>query len=231
MAAWLGAAMDITDFHAMSTGTAPDDLGEKRALTVHDLGSLKVASGRLGVCDPFVSLDQPLVVPVPPGEYPVRVTVADMSDAQDGSHLREAYLSVVIAEGLARRVAPAVTEAGEAPEGEVYGIGVDAGTVGFVDADAVASGMPDVGESDWYTDVFDSDAEGSWFDAMDSEGPLPKGTANVVMPRATSGENVVLSHSGWGDGFYPVLATTDGEGRLLGVHIDLGVVGRFEDED
>lgn len=45
----------------------------------------------------------------------------------------------------------------------------------------------------------------------DGEGP----------PGAGDGENVVLSHSGWGDGFYPVVTTHDAEGRLLGVHLDL----------
>ena len=33
-------------------------------------------------------------------------------------------------------------------------VGVDAGTIGFVDHDAIAEGMP---EGDWYNDVFDPD--------------------------------------------------------------------------
>jgi hypothetical protein len=41
------------------------------------------------------------------------------------------------------------------------------------------------------------------------------------MPLASNGENVVLSHSGWGDGFYPVLASYAADGTLLGIHIDL----------
>jgi hypothetical protein len=35
------------------------------------------------------------------------------------------------------------------------------------------------------------------------------------------------AHSGWGDGFYPVIGTYDDRGRLAGVHIDLQVVGDF----
>jgi hypothetical protein len=99
--------------------------------------------------------------------------------------------------------------------------------VAFVDAEAVARCMPH--ESSW-EDIFEADDPNSWFDLMDADGPLPPGMANIVMPLAENGENVVLSHSGWGDGFYPVLQTKDENGRLTGIHIDLAVVGKFDDE-
>jgi hypothetical protein len=62
---------------------------------------------------------------------------------------------------------------------------------------------------------------------MDAPAPLPAGYANITLPLAADGENLVLSHSGWGDGFYPVVGSWDGDGRLLAVHIDLQVVGDF----
>ena len=58
---------------------------------------------------------------------------------------------------------------------------------------------------------------------MDSAEHLVAGCANIVMPLATAGENVILSHSGWGDGLYPVVGSYDATGRLLAVHIDLQV--------
>jgi len=152
-----------------------------------------------------------LVVAIPPGTYPVKVTIADVSDEADGSHLRESYLSVIIHDGdpvVVENVRPeGVTDqewldAGAA--GEYFGIGVDAGTVGFADAAAIPTAMP---EGDWYEDVYDSGEDHSWFALMDSRDHLIPGAANVEMPLATNGENVVLSHSGWGDGFYPVLAS------------------------
>lgn len=54
-------------------------------------------SGEVETSDPFVTLGEG-VVAVAPDEYPVRVTVADMSDERDGSHRREAYLSLALSD-------------------------------------------------------------------------------------------------------------------------------------
>jgi hypothetical protein len=218
-------------FFALSSGR-PE--GTPYAQTVHDLGLLVLPSGRLEASDPFVSLGESLVVTVPAGAYPVRVTVADVSDEQDGSHLREAYLSVVLAEGVVARVeglAPA--GASDADEGEpddelFHGVVVDAGTVAFADAEAVRTLMP---EGDWYEDLFDDGKPTSWFARMDDPTHLRGGSANIVLPLASSGENVVLAHSGWGDGWYPVLGSYAADGTLLGVHIDLLVAGEQEDDE
>ncbi|VEG28421.1 Uncharacterised protein [Actinomyces howellii] len=185
-------------------------------------------SGRVEACDPFVTLGEGPVYAVEPGDYPVRVTVADVSPAQDGSHLREAYLSIVLADGEAASV-----EEAETVNGDDGGVGVDAGTVGFADHEAVSTAMPSDGV-DWYEELFDSGEPDSWFELMDSTEHFRAGAANIVMPLAENGENVVLSHSGWGDGFYPVVLTRDADGSPLGLHIDLQVVGRsadHEDED
>ena len=53
----------------------------------------------------------------------------------------------------------------------------------------------------------------------------PRGHREHRDALARSGENVILAHSGWGDGVYPLLQTLDADGRLTGVHIDLQVVG------
>ncbi|GGM23539.1 DUF4241 domain-containing protein [Promicromonospora citrea] len=208
-------------FFALLDGT-PD--GTPYPQTVHDAGTLHVPSGRLEASDPFVSLGDGLVVSVPPGSWPAYVTVADVSAARDGSHLREAYLSLVVADG-----APVAEVRGVTPEGcepprpdEHYGVGVDAGTVGFADA-AAAAAVADATE--------DEDLDEEWFDRMDDPEHLREGVANIVLPQATAGENVVLSHSGWGDGFYPVVTTHAADGSLLGVHVDLLVAGPDGDEE
>lgn len=193
--------------------------GTKWRHSCHDLGILHLPSGHLEASDPFVTLGKGFVVPVPPGSYPVRLTVADVSDQQDGSHLREAYLSVVLAEGTPARSELLVPVGKpEPPAGEYYGVGVDAGTVGFADASAVGTAMPD---GDWYDELFDSGEPDSWFELMDSAEHLLAGAANIVMPLAQAGENVVLCHSGWGDGFYPVVGSYAADGKLLAIHIDL----------
>ncbi len=220
--------MDIRDHHALSTGLAPLPDGRRVQLAVIGLGELNVESGRLGACDPYAYLYDPVVLPVPPGRYPVLVTVADVSEAQDGSHLREAYLSVVFSDAPPEAVEAAPNEVGIPEDGEYWGVGVDAGTVGFVDADAIDRCMPGAG-SDWYSDVYDTGGADGWFAQMDADDPHPAGTANIVLPLATDGENVVLSHSGWGDGFFPLLRTVAADGTVTAIHIDLLVVGAPEE--
>ena len=208
------------NFYALVSGPVPSPFEEDDEyspadtvpLSVVDLGVLRVPSGRVEACDPFVTLGDGPVFEVEPGDYPVRVTVADV----------EAYLSLVLADGE-----PASVEAAQPVRGRGF-VCVDAGAVAFVDHDAVATAMPP--QDDWY-DVFDSGEPDSWFSLMDSPDHYRRGAANIVMPRAGAGENVVLSHSGWGDGVYPVMLTRDADGAPLGLHIDLGVVGESDDED
>lgn len=224
-----GYARGVSDFPTPDTffalrpgsaaGTGPAG-GPGLRLAVHDLGEIVLPSGRLEASDPFTLLGEGLVVQVEPGRYPVRVTVADVSDEQDGSHLREAYLSVVLAEGEVAAVEPVVPEGADGPPeaGAAYGVPVDAGTVAFADADAVARLMPD---GDWYDEVFDDGTDTSWFALTDSPDHLREGSANILLPGAQEGENVVLSHSGWGDGFYPLVRTVAADGTVLGLHLDL----------
>jgi hypothetical protein len=216
--------MEFADHYALSSGLAPVPDGRSVQLTVIDLGELRIESGLLGACDPFVNLDAPLVIPVVPGSYPVRVTIADVSEGQDGSHLREAYLSVVLSEADSVAVEPAPSIEGAPEAGQSWGVPVDAGTVGFVDAEAAATFMPGQGV-DWYAEIFDSGEPDSWFAQMDSDHPLPAGLANIVLPLAMRGENLILCRSGWGDGFYPITRTLGADGTTTGIHIDLCVVG------
>lgn len=220
--------MEASQLLALRTGRVPGWEYDHRVI---ELGELRVPSGRLEASDPFVNLGGALVFTVPPGDYPVAVTIADVSEEQDGSHLRETYLSVRLAEGAPTKVTFLVPEGRDPLKGEdeYYGVPVDAGTVGFADAEAVKRYMPapagvnDPDGGNWYDDVYDTGEPDSWFALMDSPDHLIEGCANIVLPLAPDGENVVLSHSGWGDGFYPVLGAHDADGNLLSVHIDLQV--------
>lgn len=222
--------MQSSDFFARRPGAAPLVTATTGILSVHDLGVLRVPSGTLGVADPFVALDFPITVEVPAGDHPVEVTLADVSAEHDGTHLVEAYLSLVLSDEPTVTVEPVPSPDGAPEPGSIFGVAVDADAVAFFDAEAVETSMPDDGDA-WYDDVFNTGEHGSWFDILDSDGPLHAGAANIVMPLATAGENVVMTRSGWGDGVYPVLQTRDADGRLTGVHIDLRVVGSPPDAD
>lgn len=213
-------------FQPLTTGKLPE-LRFQHAQ--RELGTLRVASGQVRACDPYVNLDEEFDFAIPPGNYRVVVTVADVSDAQDWSHTREAYLSLVLSDAEPVRhekLAPLGKD--PAPAGEFYGIGVDAGMVGFVDSAAVATAMP--GDATlWYDEVFDTGEPDSWFRLIYSEDHLFEGAANIVLPLATDGENVILCSSGWGDGFYPVVGSYDAQNNLVALHIDL-FVDEFEGE-
>jgi Protein of unknown function (DUF4241) len=59
---------------------------------------------------------------------------------------------------------------------------------------------------------------------MDDPAHIRAGIANLPLPLARDGENLVLFHSGWGDGVYPVVGGYDAAGKLVAVHVDLLVI-------
>lgn len=208
--------------------TVATENGE-RFLWVVDCGYLALPSGKLVACDPFVFLQESdnAYVPVPPGRYPVSVTLADVSKNLDRGEIREAYATVRIADGAeAYRCALPLVRDGESreplPDDEFIGFAVDAGTACFVDDAVVAGCMPP--GVDWHETLFDNGRDDSWFEQMDDPNHIRFGLANITLPLAQNGENIIIIHSGWGDGYYPVVGSFDANHQLLAVHIDFGVV-------
>lgn len=145
------------------------------------------------------------------------MTVADVSGMGDGSHMREAYLSLMFADSPIVRADTAITIDGEPlGEGEAYGARVGSGTVSFADASAVDF-TPEGGEWDALNDI--------WFERMDNPDHYFEGVANVELPGTSPQTNIILCHSGWGDGFYPIIESYDADGNVNGIHIDLQVLG------
>lgn len=210
--------MAVPGFYALHTGLAPRD-DQQVPVHVRELGTVLVHSNMIEACDPFTQLGSGARFTAPDGRHRVAVTIADVSGSGDGSHLREAYLSVLFSSAESTSVTEAQPLNNSHPT--FYGIPVDAGTVAFVDGGAAQSFTPPDG--DWER-LFEDGPE-SWFALMDSETHYFEGAANISLPGATHGENLVLTHSGWGDGIYPVAETRAADGSLTGLHIDLGIVG------
>ena len=210
-------------FYALASGPVPSPFEKDNRyfptdmvpLSVLDLGVLRVPSGRVEACDPFVCLGDGLVFEVGPGDYPVRVTIADVSKDHDGSHERNAYLSLVLADGE-----PTAVEAAVPLRGPGH-VGVDSGMVAFVDAQAAVA-MADLADG---ANLYDDFEPEPWCVPVDSPEHYREGMANIVMPLEREGENIIMVSSGWGDGYYPVVLTRAADGAPLGLHIDLGVVG------
>jgi hypothetical protein len=174
---------------ALQEGDLRVDDDEEWRLFVVDCGELVVPSGKLVACDPFAAMRRGgnPYVRVPPGRYPVRVTLADVSGQKDGSHIREAYASLLLAPEVetSREVLSLLPEGQEPPElepGEFVGFQVDAGTACFVDDEALVRGMPD--EMTWLKDLFENERSDCWFAIMDDPSHVREGLANIPLPLA-----------------------------------------------
>lgn len=165
-------------------------------------GALALPSGRLIVADPdpWLAETAQFVDVVPPGTYPVRLSVVRFAD--DPDHARVAAAAVVVSDG------PTVSwgnawRSGEdgllLGDGEYFGVGVDGGRVALVDA-SVAAVHADTVE-DHYDDMTGFAHE-------------------VVKP----GANLISVESGWGDGSYPVWVGRDAGGRVTCFVVDFLVL-------
>jgi hypothetical protein len=109
------------------------------------------------------------------------------------------------------------------PKGDEFvGFGVDTGTACFVDESVIGPCMPD--PQTWYESLFENERADCWFRRMDDPAHIREGIANITLPLATNGENLILFHSGWGDGHYPVIGSFDSTRRLIAAHIDFFVI-------
>ena len=173
--------------------------GQVGTVTVLPPSELLLPSGRIVACDPFTGLGpyggDPFTVGVPPGRYPVTVSVVELTTpgepAAEQPHQRVAAARLTISDEPVADWEQAVVpeqDLGSLGEDEFYGYGVDAGTGCFVDAAAVEP----LGE-------FES-ATGTLLAAFEAAD----WTVGVVaLADPASGHNLVAFSSGWGDGSYP----------------------------
>jgi hypothetical protein len=223
---------NVSFWSALKNGDrVPVSDGRSYDLSIIDCGFLVMPTGRLVACDPFAAMrpaDNPSVQ-IPPGRYRVIVTLADVSDAKDLSHVREAYATLVLDEAaneVTRRIITPYSDGSSCPpemteDGTYSGFPVDAGTACFVDDGAISTSMP---ADDWLDGLFDNGTPESWFARMDDPNHIRAGIANIPLPNAKNGENIVIVHSGWGDGHFPVIGGYDASNRLVRAHIDFFVV-------
>lgn len=227
--------MNLRQFFALCPGPAMLADGQQTELVVEDLGMLRLPSGRLAISD-AIWLETPLVVPVPPGSYAVRLTSAILPESYETREKREAYLSVVFSEEPSVSLAPAAVEPesvdwADAPAEGLGGItglfGVpttDIATVTVADERGVLQGMPADPET-WYDTVIAAE-DGGWFSQMGAEDAEIGGTLNTRLPRSINAENIVIVNAR-ADQHYPILETRDAEGRLTGIHLDMLVIGEL----
>jgi hypothetical protein len=174
----------------------PDPAGTLAVVEVHDAGLLHLPTGRVVACDPFWGAQvqrqvTPFTVTVPPGRYPVTLSLARrLLGRPDPVPRLGAAAKVTI------RDEPVVAwelalHPGEDPERlqpeQIDTSGVDSGHAGLLDASAVGA-------------LAALDEPGSALDRL-FEQVWSNDWVNLVVDQV-SGLNVVVFHAGWGDGGY-----------------------------
>lgn len=195
--------------------------GETRVETVPfkivQAGSIKLPSGAICAADPFVALTdaKPFAQRTPTGTFPVRLAVAHFPSGGT----RVAFARVYFTEAPVTRWSMAVIEGQDVKSlrpNEIFGYGVDAGTGSFFDpvagsaAAAVLDANPDAWE-DWQT-------EG------EANGPKLIGPYSFLLDLPLGGANVIMFHSGWGDGFYASWFGYDKDGNVAALVTDFATV-------
>jgi hypothetical protein len=176
-------------------------------LEVVEACHLDLATGRVVAVDPAYPHHfddaSPVVAEVPPGTYPVLLSVvAWPSTGESHRHSR-----AVTAATLKISDNPVATWdwVDERADGKVLGVGVDAGTACFYDA------------SKRELLALLSDDE-DWVDAALEEA---SDAGFAAIPDAPGGTAAVFISCGMGDGFYPIRIGRDASDRVAMVMVDL----------
>ncbi|MBP2157642.1 MULTISPECIES: DUF4241 domain-containing protein [Asticcacaulis] len=220
--AQVAADPDILDgaFRPGFTTTLPDQQGSV-GVQVVEAGRLKVTSGRIVAVDPFIYLDaEAFTFQVPPGDYPVRLAVAEVGK----DHYRVALARVDFSDTPATRWEMALIPGQSLKtlkDKEVYGYGVDAGTGAFGDVDAFR----------WLNDRYKGatsseyeDLSDSWISDGEVEGARHLPHLFLLMPEAGPANNIAMFSSGWGDGFYTSWVGYAADGKVTALVTDFLVI-------
>ena len=191
-------------------------LGDKSVgFRVFDAGQLRLTSGRIKACDPFVGMQhRPFTPLVPKGDFPVRLALVD--GGIDDSRVAFARVDFIPAPVV--RWEMAVTEGQDTStlkDGELFGYPVDAGTGSFVDAETaeIASRRMAADEGLAQRWIADGQTRGA-----------PKGAPSFHAVIDIGSGNVVMFQSGWGDGVYASWFGYDAGGRMAALLTDFNVV-------
>lgn len=202
------------------------------SLTVLDLGKLNIPTGEIVVCDPLVFLGETssMAKSISPGKYAVKIAVA--ANSEFGERYAFAKLEISPAETVKWELAitrDLESKVHELKQDEYFGFPVDAGLGCFCDAqtqeyyskfiDEFHKNNPD---ANIYDDYFASEFKKN---AKDQSDPNDIGDwLNFQIPNTRN--NVIMFHSGFGDGYYPSYWGLDKSGNITALIVDFQVIGK-----
>ena len=179
------------------------------------IGKVSFSDGRVIACDPSEAYDdEPFVQTVPPGEYPIYLSILNM-----GGDQRVAFASLQIRSDPITVYEVAITKSTPDDltriDGEnVFGYPVDSGTGCFASTEsysellAFAKEMNDLGQE--LLNIFEENYVDTWSWFV---GPLGNGKSNIAMFSA-----------GWGDGRYPTVIGRNQAGEIVAIVTDFGLI-------
>ena len=163
---------------------------------VIDGGTLIVTSGVIKATDPFLlTEDEGFVQTVPPGRYPVRLAHARVH-GEAGGRIAFARLDFATTPVVRWQMArtPSQDAATMKPD-HIFGYPVDAGTGSFMDQAAARNMLAKLADSEKAQAITNV-----WINHGEVSGRA-KGLQFYLDVDVTP-NNIIMFHSGWGDGFY-----------------------------
>jgi hypothetical protein len=184
------------------------------ALECLDIGPLVVTSGWIGASDGMmVGLsDLQFDVKVAPGEYPVRMALADIEHPNGTKDRRFAFASVILGEGKVVSWRPAKLLGGDLFQGSEPAYGVDSGCGSYFDLDFAREYESEL-PKEMYAKI----------PIIEEMSKTSLGSADWATATGTAGSLVVFS-SGFGDGSCICYFGYDANENVIAILTDLGVL-------
>lgn len=215
----------LVDYNQYFDDTVVDNM----PLEFLNLGDLNLSTGKIIVCDPLVCMydTSPFTRTVNPGKYPVIACIAKTKNSGD----RYAVVKLEFSKEKATKWEMAVTEHQDINElkedDEFFGFPVDAGLGCFCDVETQEL------YNQFETDFGQRNPDGNIYDdffaaefkknAVDQNNPQDIGDwLNFYLPNRPD-LNIIMFHSGYGDGMYPCYWGTTNEGKICSLIIDFQV--------
>jgi Protein of unknown function (DUF4241) len=217
--------LSLVDYNKYFDNTSIDNT----PLDFLDLGELNITTGKIVACDPLVGLygAKPLTRTVEPGKYSVTACIAKTENSGD----RYAVVKLQFSKDTATKWEMAVVNGQDVnslkEEDEFFGFAVDAGLGCFCDLETQkffnqfeTDFMKKIPEANIYDDLLEEEFKKN---SINPNDPQDVGDwLNFYLPNKPE-LNIIMFHSGYGDGVYPCFWGTTDSGKICSIVIDFQV--------